>query len=149
MEDAGARPGHDPIQFANQVARIIEEMPLSQQGVFFEVMNVHRAQKNGPYAGHPITGQGQVAESLDTSTKAFGAYGGEEISLSNIEEAMRYQPWDRKQLDGGEEIREILTLAAKAILKNAPRSARRTLALQHVISARMDANAAISFRGRF
>lgn len=74
---------------------------------------------------------------------------GEEFTLENIDEAMTYQPMDSQQIDGAQEIRDALTFAAKAILRRAPRSARRTLALQHLINARMDANAAISFRGRF
>lgn len=81
----------------------------------------------------------------------FGLIGhrSQELSLDNIDDAMHYQPWDGIQQDGGDQVREALTLAAKAILRNVPRSPRRTLALQHLISARMDANAAISFRGRF
>lgn len=75
--------------------------------------------------------------------------GSGEFTLENIEEAMTYQPMDSEQIDSAQEIRDALTFAAKAILRRAPRSARRTLALQHVINARMDANAAISFRGRF
>lgn len=73
----------------------------------------------------------------------------EEISLENCEDLMRYQPWDQDQIEHGEQIREALVFAMKAILRNAPRSPRRTLALQHIVSARMDVNAAISFRGRF
>lgn len=40
-------------------------------------------------------------------------------------------------------------LSYAMILRNTPRSPRRTLALQHLINARMDANCAISFGGRF
>lgn len=88
----------------------------------------------------------------DMATQGTGGpllYRGEELSLDNIDAAMRYQPWDSQQIDAGDQVRDALTLAAKAILRSVPRSPRRTLALQHLISARMDANAAISFRGRF
>lgn len=73
----------------------------------------------------------------------------EELSLENIDEAMNYRPWDAAQCNAGDVVRETLTLAAKAILRHVPRSPRRTLALQHLISARMDVNAAITFRGKF
>lgn len=78
-----------------------------------------------------------------------GTFIHEPLTLENIEDAMRYQPWDREQTECGDRVREMLLLAAKAILRHVPSSPRRTLALQHLISARMDANAAISFRGRF
>lgn len=73
----------------------------------------------------------------------------EEITLNNADAAMAYQGWDEAQREAGEIVRESLTLALKSILRHVPRSPRRTLAVQHLISARMDANAAISFRGRF
>lgn len=73
----------------------------------------------------------------------------EQLTLENIEAAMQYQPWESDQILAGDAVREALTIAALAILAHVPPSPRRTLALQHIISARMDANAAISFRGRF
>lgn len=73
----------------------------------------------------------------------------EEVTLDNIDDAMRYQGWDAEQTLVGDIVRESLTFAAKAILRHVPRSPRRTLALQHLITARMDANMAITFRGRF
>jgi len=73
----------------------------------------------------------------------------EDITLANIDEAMRYQGWDPDQQAAGDIVREALTFAAKAVLRHVPCSPRRTLAVQHILSARMDANAAISFRGRF
>lgn len=74
----------------------------------------------------------------------------EELSLDNIDAAMTYQPWDESwQSLAADLVKETLTIAARAILRYVPRSPRRTLALQHLINARMDANAAISFKGRF
>lgn len=76
-------------------------------------------------------------------------YSSQELGLANIEDVMRYQPWDASQQIQGDEVRDALLHAAKVILRNVPRSPRRTIALQKLIEARMDANAAISFRGRF
>lgn len=39
-------------------------------------------------------------------------------------------------------------LAARTIEQNCPRSAERTLAIRHLVSARMQANASISLRGQ-
>lgn len=73
----------------------------------------------------------------------------EELTLENIEAAMNYQPWDASQIAAGAAVREALTIAAKAILQNVPRSPMRTRALNHLVDARMVANGAITFRGRF
>ena len=73
----------------------------------------------------------------------------ERLSLSNIDDAMKYQPWTREQSEAGEIVREVLAAAAKAILRSVPDGAYRSVALRNIIDARMNANAAISFRGRF
>lgn len=74
---------------------------------------------------------------------------GQEFTLDNIDEAMAYQPWMPDQQEAGTIIREALTTAAKAILRHAPVGRYRSVALRQVLDARMNANAAISFRGRF
>lgn len=76
-------------------------------------------------------------------------YRSQELSLDNIESAMDYKPWTASDIEYGNRVRESLVMAAKAILRNVPRSPRRELALQHLIDARMDANCAISFGGMF
>lgn len=73
----------------------------------------------------------------------------ERLTLQNIDAAMQYQPWDYSQREAGEQVREALTAAAKAILRTCPDSPFRSVALRNIIDARMNANAAISFRGRF
>ncbi len=73
----------------------------------------------------------------------------ERLNLGNIEDAMRYQPWTLDQQEAGEQIREVLTQAAKTILRTVPDGAFRSVALRNIIDARMNANAGISFRGRF
>lgn len=73
----------------------------------------------------------------------------EEVTLENVDEVMRYQPWMPDQLAAGDVVRETLVAAVRAILRHVPRCPNRTKAINHLIDARMDANAAISFRGRF
>lgn len=108
---------------------------------------VERMQAETEYAGK---GESLDYKTLSTDRDAKPMQpASEEITLNNIEAAMTYQPWDSKQQDAGDLVRETLTIAARAILRYVPRSPRRTLAIQHLISARMDANAAISFKGRF
>lgn len=66
-----------------------------------------------------------------------------------IDDAFEYHQWDDKQKAAGKEIREALATAAKAIVKGAPPSPHRSTALRKVFEARMDANAAITHKGRF
>lgn len=73
----------------------------------------------------------------------------EPITIDNIAAAMAYQPWDAGQSKAGEAVREALTFAARAILLNVPAGAYRSVAIRKLLEARMDANAGISFRGRF
>lgn len=73
----------------------------------------------------------------------------ERFTLQNIDDAMNYQPWTRDQQEAGAVVREALTAAAKAILRSVPDCPFRTVALRNIIDARMNSNAAISFRGRF
>jgi len=73
----------------------------------------------------------------------------ERLCLANIDDAMHYQPWMPDQQEAGEIVREVLTAAAKAILRHVPEGAFRRGALEDIINARMKANAGISFRGRF
>lgn len=74
---------------------------------------------------------------------------GEDITLNNIDELMRYQPWDGKQIEQSDQVREVLTAAAKAILRNVPAGRFRSVALRNIIDARFNSNAGISFYGRF
>lgn len=85
-------------------------------------------------------------------SRAMGAAGGfirESIHLGNIDAAMTYQPWGHSEAEAGDVVREALTAAAKAILRSVPHGTFRDKAIDDIISARMNANAAISFRGRF
>jgi len=71
------------------------------------------------------------------------------ISERNVEEAFHYQPWNDAQVAAGSEIRTALIEAAKIILKNVPETPLRTRALNALVDARMLANAAITFNGKF
>ena len=95
---------------------------------------------------------GKAVESRNydmAATTACESPGPERFTLQNIEDAMNYQPWTRDQQEAGAVVREALTAAAKAILRSVPDGAFRSVALRNIIDARMNSNAAISFRGRF
>lgn len=91
----------------------------------------------------------ETAPDLRPANFGLEGYGSQELSLDNVVDAFTYQPVHTGQIEQAEQVREILIAAAKVILRNVPRSPRRTLALQHLVNARMDANCAISFGGRF
>lgn len=103
------------------------------------------------------TGQGQAEPADDRrdriarvqdSTKSAGP-SHEPIGLGNIDDVMAYQPWGPLETSAGDQVREALTAAAKAILRNVAPGRYRDKAIDGIVQARMDANAAISFRGRF
>lgn len=71
------------------------------------------------------------------------------INEKNVEEAFQYQPWNDQQVAAGAEVRAALVTAAKAILKGVPETPLRTRALNALVDARMLANAAITFNGKF
>lgn len=73
----------------------------------------------------------------------------ERLTMGNVDDAFRYQPWDAQQQDAGQIVRDALVTAAKAILQHVPESPLRTRALNNLVDARMIANAAITFRGQF
>lgn len=71
------------------------------------------------------------------------------LTEDNVEDAFRYHPWDANQSQQGLMVVEALVAAAKAILRHVPPSADRSAALRKLREARMDANSAITHRGRF
>lgn len=104
-----------------------------------EIKGIRSANENGGTVGGP----------LQPANFGLEGYGAQELSLDNIVNAFTYQPMHSGQIEQAEQVREILIAAAKVILRTCPRSPRRTLALQHLVDARMDANCSISFQGRF
>lgn len=75
--------------------------------------------------------------------------GAEAITLENVAEVFQYQPWSAAQQECGDAVRDALVMAAKQILRSVPPGAYRTRVLTMLVDARMVANAAITFRGRF
>ena len=73
----------------------------------------------------------------------------ERLTLDNVDEAFKYQPWDAEQQKAGEAVRGALVEAARTILASVPETPLRTRALNNLVDARMIANAAITFKGRF
>lgn len=73
----------------------------------------------------------------------------ERLNEKNVDEAFQYQPWNALQQEAGNHVREALANAAKAIIANVPETPLRTRALNDLIDARMKANAAITFNGKF
>jgi hypothetical protein len=91
----------------------------------------------------------EQAGTMAMDAQTAGPPPSERLTLQNIDDVMHYQPWSHDQQQAGEVVREALTAAAKAMLRSVPESPLRTRALNALIDARMLANAAISFRGRF
>lgn len=67
-----------------------------------------------------------------------------ELTLDNVEDAFQYHPWGVRQAASGAQVREALVAAAKAVLRNVPRSPLRTRALNMLVDARMLVNMAIT-----
>lgn len=72
-----------------------------------------------------------------------------DISDEEIDEVMAYHAWAPEKIAAGVEIRKALGLAIRAIVKNAPPSADRSVAIRKLREARMDANSAITHGGKF
>lgn len=66
-----------------------------------------------------------------------------------IAELMTYHPWDEEQIAAGKIIVKALSTAIEEIVRSVPSSASRTIALQHLVDARLRANAAITFKGKY
>lgn len=71
------------------------------------------------------------------------------ITLDNVDEVFDYAEWDVDQLNAGHEIREALKNGVRAILRCAPSCPDRSAAIRKLREARMDANSAITHRGKF
>lgn len=132
---------HNKARFFERVADDLQRAIRSS-----EIRGAERAAGAGAHLG----------KSPDTAapSRAGETWGGrnlrsDEITLENIDEVMVFQPWDGYQHDCGTQVREALTHAAKIILRTVPPGRFRSVTLRNIIDARMNANAGISFRGRF
>lgn len=103
----------------------------------------------GPVDGkalNPYPIRGGVGEYVGSATATTGPRG---LTLENVEEAFTFQPWDGKQQQAGQIVREALVQAARTILRNVPDGPDRSVALRKLREVRMDCNSAITFDGRF
>jgi hypothetical protein len=72
-----------------------------------------------------------------------------EITKEIVSEIFTYYPWEVEQIDSSNEIRDSLAKAFKTVVNVVPPSPTRTRALNAIIDARMLANAAITFKGKY
>lgn len=68
---------------------------------------------------------------------------------AEIDAAFDYQPWDESQVKDGKRVREALAGAVKVIVECVPPCPDRTTAIRKLREARMDANSAITHRGKY
>lgn len=66
-----------------------------------------------------------------------------------VEDLFEYHPWDAEQQSRGSDVRHALANAVKALIANVPPCPTRTRAINHIVDARMLANAAITFKGKY
>jgi hypothetical protein len=66
----------------------------------------------------------------------------------SIDDAFAYREWDIAQAAAGRSVRIALADAVKAIVANAPPCPDRSAAIRKLREARMDANSAITHKGR-
>lgn len=69
--------------------------------------------------------------------------------IGEVRNLFEYHPWDKEQGDKGEAVRNALASAYRAIIESVPPCPTRTRALNMLTDARMLANAAITFKGRY
>lgn len=68
---------------------------------------------------------------------------------AEIDDMFTYHPWDADQIERGGKVRAALAEAVKVICANVPPCPDRTVAIRKLREARMDANSAITSRGRY
>lgn len=66
-----------------------------------------------------------------------------------IDDAFEYHPWDEEQQRNGAAVRKALAIATKTLVQCVPPCPDRTTAIRKLREARMDANSAITHRGRY
>lgn len=66
-----------------------------------------------------------------------------------IDDQFNYKAPDDEQKEGFAAVCDVLKLATRVIVQNVPPCPDRTVALRKIREARMDANSAISHRGRY
>ena len=66
-----------------------------------------------------------------------------------IEDMFFYHSWEKAQERAGAQVREALAAAVAVIVENVPPCPDRSTAIRKLREARMDANSAITHRGRY
>lgn len=66
-----------------------------------------------------------------------------------IDDAFEYHNWDEAQRDAGKLVRQALATAVKILVQYVPPCPDRTTAIRKLREARMDANSAITHKGRY
>lgn len=69
--------------------------------------------------------------------------------VETVRDMFEYHSWDEEQVKRGKVIREALERAVIAIIRNAPPCPDRTTAIRKLREARMDANSAITHKGKY
>lgn len=72
-----------------------------------------------------------------------------DISDEQVADIFDYHPWTDEQVAAGKEVRAALGKAYQAVIRFAPPSPDRTVALRKIREARMDANSAITHNGSY
>lgn len=70
-------------------------------------------------------------------------------SRAVIDDMFEYHPWTPEQIQQGGKVRAALAEAFAVIIENVPASPDRSAALRKIREARMDANSAITHRGKY
>jgi hypothetical protein len=72
-----------------------------------------------------------------------------ELVDEQLDDQYTYHAWTIDKIEAGNQVRNALKAAAKAIIVNVPASADRSAALRKLREARMDANSAITHGGKY
>jgi DNA-binding IclR family transcriptional regulator len=99
---------------------------------------VNAPQTNAPNLGlkQPISDLNRAAELTPEVAKL-------------IDDMFDYHPWAPEQTAAGVEVRQALAQAVAVIVAHVPPSPDRSTAIRKLREARMDANSAITHRGRY
>lgn len=73
----------------------------------------------------------------------------EKLTADNLHDVFEYHKWDDEQTAIGTEVRAALEQAARVIIEKVADCPDRSVALRKIREARMDANSAITHRGKF
>ena len=68
---------------------------------------------------------------------------------AEVRDLFEYHKWTEEMQTAGEKVRESLIQAVLTIIKNVPPGPTRSRAINNIIDARMLANAAITFSGKY